>query len=239
MKSKKEFLEDLKKFESKLGFDPSEVEQSSEEWHKMKIGVISASNAHKLLSKTSTEKYKTYMNELIAEVCTGEYNDVSSKSMQWGKDQEQSAISAYEFHTGKEVYTLPFVYKDEYMRCGCSPDAVTDDRPIEAKAPKTSKVHVDFLFDGIMKKEYVVQCQYQAWIMDAKLIDFISYDPRMSKNMFHKKTLERDEKMIETFNDSVSQFIFNMDKKLISLGFKFGQQWEVFSESARHNYRGI
>jgi predicted phage-related endonuclease len=227
VKTQQQYLDDLKTFEGKLGFDPSEVSQSSDEWHMMRLGVISASKADCLLAGTKTAKYNTYLNELIAEICTGRYNETTAASMQWGKDNELAALSAFEFHSGLEVYALPFIYKDESMRVGCSPDGMTEQGGIEAKCPKTSKVHIDFLFDGVMKSEYVKQVQFQMWVTGTDSWTFLSYDPRMKKNLLHSKLIERDEKTMKLLDEAAAEFTKKMDDKLKSQGFAFGEQWEA------------
>mgnify|MGYP006408912289 CR=1 FL=1 len=225
MKTQQQHMDDLKKLESVFGFDPSEISQGSDEWLSMRHGVLTASKADCLLAGVKTAKYKTYMNELIAEVCTGKSNSVSSASMDWGHDNEPAALSAFEFHTGIDTYTLPFIFKDTGLRIGCSPDAIAALPGVEIKCPKTSKVHIDFLFDDTIKSEYIKQIQFSMWVTDAQSWYFASYDPRMTKSVLHVKLVEKDEKIAALLDEASKEFITTMDQKLKSRGFSFGDQW--------------
>ena len=64
-----------------------------------------------------------------------------------------------------------------------------------------------------------IQLTYNHWV-------FANYDPRCHGKMFHAVTLERDEKMMDTFNDAVPQFLHEMDMMLDRLGLRFGDQWK-------------
>ena len=227
MKSKKEFLEDLKKFETKLGFNPTEISQGSDEWHKMKLGVLSASKADCILAKKTTAKYQTYLSEKIAEICTGQSHSISASSLRYGIENEASAIDAYAFHKEVEVYQLPFIYNDSQMRVGCSPDGfiVGQDKIIEIKCPANSANHINTLFDNTIKPEYQKQVQFQLWVTGCEQADFVSYNDRMKKDMIAVVNVGRDDKTISLLQEAASEFIYLMDKKLISRGFKFGQQW--------------
>ena len=71
MKTLKQIDSLLKKFEKKYKFTIAGADQGSEEWFKLKLGVLSASNANKIVAKVGTQTRATYMSELIAQVVTG------------------------------------------------------------------------------------------------------------------------------------------------------------------------
>src|SRR5690606_34739320 len=102
---------------------------------------------------------RTYMNKLIGEVCTGYSEDIDGKALQWGRDNEEAAIAAYEFASGHTVERIGLVYKDESKRAACSADFKIVDRPHggENKCPLTPKVHIDFILGGIVMPEYISQ----------------------------------------------------------------------------------
>lgn len=75
---------------SKTGIDLTKVEQGSEEWLSIRLGVVTASEAWKVISKPRSgnkwpDTKKTYLNTLIGEVCTGVYKEVSARTLEWGK----------------------------------------------------------------------------------------------------------------------------------------------------------
>jgi len=221
-------FEKLETYKEKLGFDPSTIEQGSSDWLKMKLGVISASNAKYLLGKRTADGRATYMASLIAQVCTGVSPELSAKPLQWGKDNEQSARSAYEFEKDESVLTLPFIYAHDY-RVGCSPDflSVTTKSGGELKCPFNSENHIKFLCFDDVKKEYYAQVQFSLWVTGADFWAFGSYDPRMKKNQLATTIFEPDTAMFERFLEETSYFIAEMDEKLERLEVKFGDQWAM------------
>lgn len=226
MKQLIEINELLTSFKDQYGIDAVNAQQNSGEWQQVKLGVISASNASKVVAKKSTMTRMTYMAELVAQVCTGIFGEINSKYLDWGHDNEAAARSCYEFQSGRTVTQLPFVFKDETFREGCSPDGIVDkDRGVEIKCPFTTVNYIKFLTEGKLLPEYVWQYQYTMRVMDAEKWDFTQYDPRMKRTMIHTVTLERDEEKQKVFEDAVPAFIEDMDAMLDKVGIKFGEQW--------------
>lgn len=206
-----------------------DIGQGSEEWLTRKLGVISASKADKILMGRKTQGRNDYMCELVGQIVSKEMPEpVSSKILEWGHFNEPAARSALEFDTGLTMREVPFVYKDETRRCLCSPDALVVDAPIgvELKAPWTTRVYIDFVCNGKIKKEYIAQCQFSMWVTDYPAWIFACYDPRCNGNMFHAMNLIRDEEMMKKFDEKIPEFIEDMDEMLDKLGLKFGDQWK-------------
>lgn len=228
-----QFLKQLSERQNDLGFDPLQIEQGSHEWHQMRLGVITASQISNLLttkgaiSKGSTRD--TYMNTLIAEVCTGApAEQISAKPLEWGNENEPKARAAFEFITGKQVAQIPFIYKDKTMRAGCSPDGivVADKQGLEIKCPFTTKEHIKFLRHGpsSVKTAYHYQMQFSMWVSGLEAWTFCSYDPRMTKKNIEFDTITRDDNLIKTIEDAVGQFTLEMDRELERLGFVFADR---------------
>jgi hypothetical protein len=208
-------------------------EQGSPEWLNARLGVITASEAHALLldARTKTPKYKearqTYMNKLIGEVCTGYAEELNAKALQWGKDNEEAAIAAYEFASGNEVEKIGLAYKDEFKRAGASADFKIKNKNHggENKCPITPQVHIDFLLNQAIRPEYITQVQFGLWVTGWDAWDFTSYHPRMKAKMIHYITIERDQELMRYFDEEIPKFIFEMDQKLEKIGIKFGSHW--------------
>ena len=60
----------LSAFNDTFGFDCVAVEQRTFQWHKMRLGVITASNISGVLAKTGSAARDGIMAELIAEIAT-------------------------------------------------------------------------------------------------------------------------------------------------------------------------
>lgn len=218
--------EKLAKHTDVLGFNPVEVEQRSFQWHTMRLGVITASGIDCILAKAGSVKRGGYMSELIAEIATGAPKPlVSAKALEWGINNEPAAIDTYQFTTGEAVRQIPFFYRDDSMRAGCSPDGVMEKKTLELKCPWNTIHHIDLIVDGVIKKEYQMQCQFQMWCMGTQQVDFMSFDPRMRKSIDLVVTIDRNDEMMKCFDDAIPQFVKEMDAKLERLGFKWGDQW--------------
>lgn len=203
------------------------VAQGTQEWFDAKLGVISASNAHKVLSKKGTETRNGYLMELVAQIATGSMGEeVTAKALEWGKENEASARLLYQLETSNLVEDAGFYYSDD-KRSGCSPDGIIkgQSKGLELKSPYTSKVFVEFAATGKIKKEYITQCQFSMWVTGFKEWDFASYDSRMKGKMLHYITLKRDDETMKLFDDAVPEFVAEMDDVLKKLNLKFGSQW--------------
>lgn len=226
MKTPSEIKALVSKFEERFGLRIAEAPQGSAAWFQSKLGVISASNASKVVAKADSDTRNTYLCELVAQVATGLMEEINSKYIDWGNQHEDAARSSYEFATGNLITQVPFVFKDDSFREGCSPDGiVTDTKGVEIKCPFNSVHYVKFLLGDEIKSEYQWQCQYTLRVMGADEWDFVQYDPRMKKNPLKILTVKRDAEKQAKFDELVPKFIKDMDKMLAEVGIEFGEQW--------------
>lgn len=221
------------------------IEQGTDNWHRLRLGVITASKAGDVLAKKGSQTRQNYLHQLVAEVCTSNYENITSNSLEWGNENEAAAISAYEFLTGYKVLPGEFIYKDKGKRCGCSPDglvsveAISEDddafagkkinfieKGLELKCPYSTKTYIDFIYSNKIKKEYTMQCQFSMWVTGYDEWDFANYDPRMITKMIHIVTLERDKELMKRFDEAIPEFIEDMDKILKDIGVEYGRQWD-------------
>lgn len=232
MKTQDEIGSLLNRFGEKYSLHVIDAAQGSEAWFRLKLGVISASNASKVVAKRDSETRATYMAELVAQVATGIMEELNSKYVAWGHEHEDAARSHYEFTTGHSLTQVPFIFKDDSFRVGCSPDALIFDAKsgVEIKCPYNTVHFIKFLTEDKLKSEYAWQNQFQMWVTDSEKWDAVQYDPRMKSKPQHIVTVERDEKAIKTLEDAVPQFIEDMDKVLIKAGVSFGEQWTRLSQ---------
>jgi Enterobacteriaceae phage exonuclease len=216
----------LEAFEKQYNIPATTAMQGTSDWLQLKLGVISASNASKLVAKKDSETRNTYMCELVAQVCTGTIEELNFKQLEWGKFHEDAARSTYEFATDNHMSQVCFVFKDETFRSGSSPDGIINSQKgAEIKCPWDSTNYIKFFVSDRIKTEWSWQNQFNMWITGATEWDFVQYDPRMKKSPIKILTIERDEKAQATLEDAVPQFISDMDKMLDQIGIKFGDQW--------------
>ena len=157
-----------------------DVEQGSYEWHQIRLGKITSTRLKKLMSKDNL----SLVDELIAEEETGLSDDDGfvSEDMQRGIDLEPLAIKEYESVTGNTVTRYGILQSDELPILCQSPDGyVGTEGAIEVKCPRT-KTHIKYIRQGKIPNDY----KEQVWTYfmvnpNLKWLDFISYDPRLTK----------------------------------------------------------
>ncbi|MFU2148987.1 YqaJ viral recombinase family protein, partial [Hafnia paralvei] len=175
----------------RTGIDVLTAEQGGEDWKSLRLGVVTASRAHAVLAtgrggKGWGEKKKSYLMELVAEVCTGQSPEIFGKPLEWGTEHEAEARTLFEFMAGKNVSTENIMFKDETLRTAASPDGIcSDGYGLEIKCPFTTTVYLDFRVNGVIKPEYIAQCQYSMWVTGASGWYFANYDPRMKREGLH------------------------------------------------------
>jgi predicted phage-related endonuclease len=204
------------------------LDQGSEEWKKLKLGVLSGSNILRALAKKGTETRNTYMMELVGQIATRQFDEINAKALDHGKANEESARAAYEFETGHKVEQMGFIYgKDK--RIGVSPDGLIPSikKGLELKCPITAKVHADFLCNEKVKSEYLAQVQFSLFVSEYETWDFASFCPFFKSSMIKIKTFEKDPKMFERFENELPEFVKDLDASLKKIGLEFGQQWEI------------
>jgi putative phage-type endonuclease len=203
------------------------MEQRTAEWHEARLGKATASRIADIIAKTKTG-YSTsranYMAELICERLTGMQGaSYSNAAMAWGVETEPMARAAYEGAVGSLVLETGFVPHASITMAGASPDGlVGDDGLVEIKGPMTA-THIDTLLGQSVPNKYVTQMQWQMACTGREWCDFVSFDPRMPKNMqLFIKRVQRDPKVIANLEEEVFTFLKELDEKIVQLKEKAG-----------------
>ena len=135
----------------RTGIDVRAVEQGDDAWHKLRLGVITASEVHNVIAKPRSGKKwpdmkMSYFHTLLAEVCTGVAPEVNAKALAWGKQYENDARTLFKFTSGVNVTESPIIYRRrKYAHRLLSPMvyAVTA-MALELKCPFTSPGFMKF-----------------------------------------------------------------------------------------------
>jgi hypothetical protein len=150
------------------------------------------------------------MMDLLIHRLTGEYVEhFTTKEMQWGTDTEPMARAEYEVRTGLWVEQTGFKVHDDIGQYGGSPDGLVSDGNglIEIKCPNTA-THIDTLFKGTIKRQYILQMQSLMDIFHRDWCDFVSYDPRLPEATAMKIIrVERDDALITEISTEVVSFL--------------------------------
>jgi hypothetical protein len=192
-----------------------EVKQGSEQWHDLRLGIITMSELQPVTVKGQGEDgfgagALTYMNKLIGALVTGKKDD----SFKGNQDSERGHIlepevrKLYMRRTDSKVDEVGFILNHH---CGYSPDGLIGrDGLLEIK---TKKPHLQcqVILDNVVPADHYDQCMGGLWISEREWIDFVSYAEGMP--LFVKR-LYRDEKKIREYMTRTKDFYDLMEQRI-------------------------
>lgn len=228
MKNLADIEKQIKSFQDKFGTDIIKGEQGSMAWLQTRLGVVTSSEISDAVAGLKTKTRNTYLCKLVAEVSSGMIEEINSKYLDWGKLHEPAARATYEFENDCEIMQVPFIFKDDTFREGFSLDGIDlkTDRTVEIKCPYNTTNFIKFLLNDDVKKEWELQCQHQLRCSGAETAVIIQYDPRMVVQPYKTLEIERDPKTQKMFDETIPQFINDLDTMLGMLGIAYGDQWK-------------
>jgi YqaJ-like viral recombinase domain len=193
-----------------------DVEQGTDAWFRVRMGIPTASNfATVMASGSNGDKSMTrteYMYRLAGEIITERPAEETFKSraMERGKEMEGEAIADYEKRKSAEVRRIGFATNFEGLRkCGASPDGLVGfDGGLETKTMRPDLM-IPLLDRGArMPPEHRAQVQGNMHVLERDLWDFKIYYPRMPD--FTVRVF-RDDLYIKELDNQIQ--IFNHETK--------------------------
>lgn len=169
-----------------------DVIQGTDDWNDTRRGIVSASNASKILGKRGKSEMVTYSYKLAAERLTDETEDsYKNANMERGNEIEDQARAAYELKNDIDVEQLGFIQNSEWT--GASPDGLIDlDGMVEIKCPLAS-THAKRINEDRVPPEYIAQMQMQMWVSDRQWNDFVSFHPSIPQKLFTKRLMRNND----------------------------------------------
>jgi putative phage-type endonuclease len=193
-------------------------EQGTDEWFSVRLGKITGSGFHNLLSNSKSgvglsKTALTYAYQLIAERLTGCRDEFGgNKYTEWGNENEALAREFYEAETFNPVGQVGFVEKNEW--CGCSPDGlVGEDGMIEIKCPSTKKF-VEIIYTGDIPDNWIAQMLFNMWVCEREWCDFVLFDPRMKDRKIWIKRIDQDSRWVNLIAESFIASVKEMMNEL-------------------------
>ena len=174
------------------------VEQRSKEWFQMRLGVITGSRVGNIFKANNVP----FIYDLLAEKLSGDIVETpTTAAMMHGVMMEPVALDEYRMRTGADAREIGFVIHDEHEWLAISPDALVFENDVaiggvEIKCPSTKK-HIEYIAGGKVPAQYKHQVMHYFIVIDTlQWMDFVSFDPRISKNFF-KFRIHRNDPQIE------------------------------------------
>lgn len=186
-----------------------DIEQGTEEWFNLRLGVPTASMFHAIMAKGQGKTRRTYMLKLIGEILTQEQQENYSNShMDRGKELEAEARDLYSLTACIDIKQCGFIKSDNI---GYSPDGLISEDGLTEIKTKLPHLQLDVLLKDKIPPEHIPQLQGGLLVSDREWVDFVSYWPRLP--IFIKR-MYRDKKIIADIKISVNAFIEEMHETI-------------------------
>lgn len=197
--------------------------QRNEDWHAQRCGKVTASRIKDMSAKPTKGKVANALTlTILNERITGVQEETKPTAiMQWGIDQEQFAVIAYENHTGTFVTDVGLIDHPVISMSGASPDGlVGKDGQLEIKCPSPT-THLNTFLAQEVPAEHIPQITWQLACTRRKWCDFVSYDPCLPEHLqlvvirVFAKDLDISgvENAVIKFNQAVNEALIKCDKK--------------------------
>jgi putative phage-type endonuclease len=193
-----------------------DIEQGSDEWLQLRLGVATASNFDKIITTTGKQSatLEKYALKLATDLMLSS-PEPSYKNgiMERGNELEPLARQAYQEETFSIVEEIT-MFKSDCGNFGYSPDGlVGEDGLIEIKCPLAT-THFQYIIDNKVPIDYWQQLQGGLWVSGRKYIDFVSYHPNFKTKQLFVKRVERDEDYIAKLAELANKTILARNELL-------------------------
>lgn len=181
--------------------------QGSEEWHRARAGIVTASRFKDILAKGEGKMRERYLHDLAAEQMRGWIEDegFSNAHMERGSLMEAEARDLYAYTRGVDPVQVGFIRSG---RKGCSPDSlIGDDGGLEIKSA-LGHIQIARLRRGELPNEHRAQVQGCMWVSGRSWWDFCSYSKDLPPLIIR---VERDEEYIAQLAKAVDAFNEELD----------------------------
>ena len=203
------------------------VEQRSDAWYQLRLGIMTASAVHGLLTTktlavadndTSRGLIATAAAERIAGFVDPTYQSID---MMRGANDEPVAAHAYSEHHGPVTECGFMVRTWDGVRLGYSPDGlVGDDGLIEIKS-RRGKKHVETVVAGEVPAENMAQIQAGLLVSGRAWCDYVSYSAGLhlwTKRVYpDDRWFEAIRAAVEAFERAVSTTVFAYTRAVAGL----------------------
>ena len=201
-----------------------DFEQGGDEWVKARLGVITASNFHKVMAGGEEQKTRArYMRQLAGEILTElPAETYDSAPMRRGKEMEDRAREDYAKRHFVELRRIGFAKNSGLMKyavVGASPDSLVDHNGgLEIKTMMPELMIAEFERGARLLPANRAQVHGNIWVLEREWWDYkIFYDGMPP----YEVRVHRDEKYIKEISDAVERFSYELKmlvKKLRDMG---------------------
>lgn len=194
-----------------------DIIQGSEEWHNIRAGVLTGTDAETLLVNGKIGNVlgagaMSLIYKKAAEFVTGpEINSFTNYAMQRGTELEPVARMAYEEKTWNHVEQVGFVSVGAYL--GFSPDGIVDDGLIEIKCPMGAEF-LRYVDTQEIPKAHMAQMQWGLFLTGRKWCDYVVYNPDFAGAELWIQRVEPDKAIAGQFMEKITEWVKELDRVL-------------------------
>jgi hypothetical protein len=186
-----------------------DVEQGSDEWKRLRCGIVTASEFGTILAKGrsggESETRRKYLLRIVGERITGEPAETYTNAhMERGKLMEDDARTRYAFERNVDPTRVGFarnVFSGAPV--GASPDSLMGEKGTLEIKSKLPHLQIEVLLAKEMPWEHKAQVQGQLMVCEREWCDFVSYWPKLP--LFVKR-IYRDEPYIRNLESEICRF---------------------------------
>lgn len=198
-------------------------QQGTSEWHQARLGRVTASRISDVMMKPTAAGYQNYRAQLVCERLTGQPTEFHvTPAMQHGTDTEPQARAVYTMLTGNAVDQVGFIPHPTLEMAGASPDGIIGETGlVEIKCPQPAE-HIRMLTGGDIKRQYLLQMQWQMVCTGREWCDFVTFSPALPDEMqMLRHRVDLDAELAEEITRAVTKFLAEVDALQADLSRKY------------------
>jgi putative phage-type endonuclease len=187
--------------------------QGTEEWLKKRLGKITGSTIHKIMSlkENSSTRAKLLQDLTLERISGSPTKNIVTGPMARGLELESEARNAYELKNQKVILT-GFINHPTIKEAGASPDGlVGEDGLIEIKCLNI-KNHNEIVNKKNLPKQYNLQIQFQLACTNRAWCDFVAYHPESDHSLYVKRVLPEYD-LIKEIHEKAIIFVGEVEEK--------------------------
>jgi len=187
--------------------------QGTEEWLKKRLGKITGSTIHKIMSakENSSTRSKLLQDLTLERISGSPTKNIVTGPMARGLELESEARKAYEL-VNKKVILTGFIDHPSIKQAGASPDGlIGEDGLIEIKCLNI-KNHNDIVKKETLPKQYNLQIQFQLACTNREWCDFVAYHPESDHPLYVKRVLP-EYVLIKEIHEKAIIFVGEVEEK--------------------------
>ena len=191
--------------------------QGTQDWLQQRLGKVTASVIHKVLSDKTTTSKQLLLKSLVMERVSGTpTRHVKSSDMLRGLQLEPKAKEAYEKHTQSTIINTGFINHPNIDMAGASPDGlILESGLIEIKCLNLRN-HEQILKNQNVPKQYFNQIQFQLACTQRQWCDFVAFHPEADQRLFIKRVFPEAE-IMQMIESKVELFLLEVDQSYLEL----------------------